>query len=241
MTGITISDAYFSEITLPLGVPVLDVSDFELSKDEMKTLAILPAVRQYYTWFPLKEESDYAVGTSIQVPFPDDETFGAVDIRLNTAAYGAQGTTKNPFVDEVNFRPGGRGQYGTPYDYNMFQSDVYDKMERQAVINKNKAFKVRINEAARTVTGFTNATGVLTIVWAKYSNDFANIPYNRVQEVIWLSQANLLRTLGMIRGQLDADTGADFNYDLFIKRADELEEKVMDKWKNFTKPVILRG
>lgn len=241
MTDITISDANLNEIMLAVGVPVLDVSDFELSKDDIKTLCVLPAARQFYQFFPLKEETDNAIGTSFSIDFPDAETFGALDVRLNTSAYGASGATKNPFVDEVNFRPGYRGLYGTGYDYNTFQSDVYAKLERQTLINKNKAFRVQINESERKVTGYSNAVGTLTIIWAKYSNSFEDIPYNRFQEVIWLAQSNLLRALGMIRGQLDADTGAEFNYDMFIKRADELEEKVMNKWKNFTKPVILRG
>jgi len=241
MTDISISDANFAEIMLAVGVPILDGSDFELTESEIKILCILPTIREFWTWFPLKEEADYSIGTSFDIEFPDTETFGAIDIRLNTAAYGATGVTRNPFVDEVNYRPGYRGLYGTGYDYNTFQSDVYAKLERQAIINKNKAFRVQINESERKVTGYSNAVGILTVIWAKYSNSFEDIPYNRIQEVIWLAQSKLLRVLGMIRGQLDADTGADFNYDMFIKRADDLEEKVMTKWKAFTKPVILRG
>lgn len=241
MTDFTINEENFAKVMLAVGAPILDYSDFEFTVDEIKTLIIKDAVLSFWSWFPIKEESDNSIGTSFAIDFPDAETFGALDVRLNTAAYGAQGVTRNPFVDEVNYRPGYRGLYGTGYDYNTFQSDVYAKLERQTVINKNKAFRVQINESTRQITGYSNAVGILTIIWAKYSNSFEDIPYNRFQEVIWLAQSKLLRALGMIRGQLDADTGADFNYDMFIKRADDLEEKVMTKWKAFTKPVILRG
>jgi len=98
-----------------------------------------------------------------------------------------------------------------------------------------------VDESNRKITGYTNITGELIITWAKHSYNFNEVPLSKLKDVIKLSQSILLRTLGMLRSQVNSGTSNEFNYQSFIDRADKLEEDVMTRWRGLTKVVLIRG
>jgi hypothetical protein len=51
----------------------------------------------------------------------------------------------------------------------------------------------------------------------------------------------VLRALGMLRSQSRSDLPGSIDYDLFMSRADEIEDKIIDKWEEWTKVSITRG
>jgi hypothetical protein len=239
---IDIDEQYINEILRPVGYPVLtlDDDDFELSEEDIKTLCVLPAMREYFRWFPLIEEANYTISGEFSVDFPDSFVFGVTDARLNRLPRGGS-TTNNPFVNERFFSQSRAGAYGTKNDYDLTIARIYERYEKQSFVNVNSAFAVRLDQNNRRLHGYTTISGEMLVTWARWDNQFSKIPYNKLDEVIKLSQSYLLETLGMIRGQMNQGLDVDYNYQLFLDKAETLKEEILSNWKAHTKPIVLRG
>lgn len=258
--NLIISDNYIHEILSSIGYPIIKLEDLaeldETAKNgvadpdkvikNLKELILWPSVREFFKWFPIPYMQEFAAEDSFTLDFPTPETFTVLDVRLNTAGFGVRDSV-NPFVNNSVYRAVnntssyGGGMWGTPYDYDMRQARLYDRMERQSLIDTNKAVRFDIDEQNRQITGFSNIMGKLVITWGLYSEDFSKIPLNRIDEVIMLSKANLLDHLGNIRGMQVSNTPNTFNYQLFLEKAKEYRSRVMDKWQSMTKVIIGRG
>lgn len=242
--AITIPNDVLTEILVVVGIPVIDITDLEMSSDDIKKLLVFPAMRSYFFWFPIRTQEQIIINEStFSFDFPNATTFGVVDARLSTARYRGMGITGSPFVNANNIAISSRynGKYGTQNNYNMNLVNTYEKMERASIISTNKAFRVQVDEQKRKLTGFTNVTGELSITWADYSENWSDIPYFKFDDVKKLAQVNILRAFGMLRGQQNSDVPNAFNYGLFNDKADDLEKEVMERWHKMSKPVILRS
>ncbi len=251
---VNISQDNLQEILSVVGYPLASLKDLEFGDEKatdqeklnnIKQLIIWPSLREYFKWFPLLNIVEYMAEDSIILDFPTPETFTVVDARLNTAGFGVKDSV-NPFVNNSVYRAVnttssyGGGMYGTKYDYDMRISRLYDRMERQSLISTNKAFRLDIDFENRKVVGFSNIMGKLVVSWGCYSEDFNEVPFKRVSEVIKLSQAYLLRYLGNLRGQQISNLPNTFNFSMFLEKADDLEKKVLNKWEKYPKIVVLR-
>lgn len=239
---ITVHEQYKKEILSEIGYPVVKVEDLEFTWDDIVDTCIRPAVRLYFKWFPKREVVHYPITYTFEIDFPDEDTFGVVDARLNKTAFsGATPRSESAFINAMNFHHRSGSRYHHTYDYGTFQARVMERAEGRAAINQYGAFKVDIDEDNRIVHGYSNTPGELTIIWAKFSHNFDEIPYSKLDDVIKLSKANVLRLFYMLRSQLDDDVNVQFDVSDFESRAKDLEESVLDRWKSITKPVVLRG
>ena len=240
MINISVPD--YNRILSAVGYPVVTESDLELSKADIEQNIIEPCVRQYYSWFPLKNIQSYMISAAeFKFKFPNDNVFGVLDARLNP--YNTDyGRSSSPFLNAINYHQGEVRKYGTRYDYGMTEANISKRAWDIAQASYLRALRVEVDQNNREVRGFSNDVGEVIITWAETSDDFSKIPWNRKEEVINLCQANLLRLLSMIRGQISTGTGdVEFNTQLLDDRADKLEEKVMNKWKAMSKVVVMRG
>lgn len=250
---INIQSHYINRIISEAGFPLLKLKDMtELGSDEIsilqnfKELVLWPAMQQFFIWFPVLNKQEYQVSSTFNINFPNTKTFGVTDARLNTAGFIARDVT-NPFVNNSIYRSVsssssyGGGMYGTNNEYEMRSARISERLERQAIIDYNKAFRVNVDEINRTISGFTNVTARVIVTWAEYSEDFDKIPFRRVDEVISLAKAYLLRYLGQLRGQQNSNLPNTFNYQMFLERADKLEKEIIGQWRAKTKVVLIRG
>lgn len=237
---IVIEDQYYYEILTELGYPFVSEEDIEFTRSDIENYFILPAMREYFRWYPVTTEQSVPVSGRFSVPFEDLFTFGIVDARVNNDPSGS-GATGNPLINELTYKHTGSGRYGTRNDYDLTVARIYERMEAQGFINHGRSIKIKVDRKNRRVTGYSNLTGDLIITWAKWDNEFNVIPYNHINEVIALSKAYTLRKVAMLRGQQASNTEIEFNYDMFMQRADELEEGIIEKWRNHTKVVVMRG
>lgn len=237
----TISDSDYQEILSELGVPVVSQDVLEFTREHIEDVFIFPAMREYFSWFPLKLVQSVKVTGDFTLDFPDDFTYGVIDARISTGGVG--GSSGSPFLNEIMIkqRSSSGGLYGTPYDYGTNESYYMERSLKQAQMNTQRVKRLDVDEGNKTVTGYSNIAGELIITWAKYSDDFATIPFRRKTEVINLAKANVLRGFAMLRGQFSSDINVDFNADVFSRRADELYDKTMNKWKRMTKVAISRN
>lgn len=241
---VDIHDTYYKEILSEIGYPVVKEEDLEFTQEDIVDTCIRPAIRLFFTWFPKRAIDRYPITYTFDIDFPDEDTFGVVDARLNKTAFGgATPRSESAFVNSLNYQVMNRSsnKYHSTNDYGMFQAKVMERAEGRAAVNMYGAFKVDVDEDARKVTGYSNTPGELTITWAKMSYNFSDIPQSKLNDVIKLSKANVLRLFAMLRNQLQDDVNIEFDVSEFQSRAQDLEEQVMERWRSMTKPVVIRG
>lgn len=241
MPEIVISPEHFNRVLKPIGYPLITDKDIEFTAESVKDLAIWPAMEEYYIWFPIKEITSQRVDTNFSIPFPDDATYGVIDARINVSGYTGISKTASPFQNELLYKHSTNGKYNTVYDYGFDEVRIAELMKVQANSNFQGTKRIDVNIANRTVEGFSNVGGELLITWAKYSTSFNDIPFKRVRDVIKLAQANLMEMVGMLRGQQNNNTNVEFDYEMFIDKAETYREEVLEKFKQFSKVAVLRG
>lgn len=237
-----ISDQDYFEILTEIGYPVLAEEDLEFARKDIEKYFIYPALREFFIWFPKTETQSSYVSSEFSIDFPDDETYGIVDARINTSISG-DGRTSSPFVNSLYYSQAKSGykMYGTGNDYGVRDASFMERAYNKAVGNRVRVKHLEVDTTNRKLKGYTTINGELIIIWAKESKNFNDVPFIRKTDVLELAKSKVLKGFAMLRSQFDADTGVDFNTSDFISRADDLEEKVMNKWKSISKVTILRN
>lgn len=243
---IIISDSRLNQIKKVLAYPkVLNVL---LSDDEIKSLCIEPAMRLYFTKFPKIEEIDYEIGytTEVTYPFPDVYTFGVVDLRVtNTNITSATGGFSN-FLNLAAYAQTAivnRASYGIKgFNPNFLsQQKLTEQQSLYAMREMNKTIRHKVDIENRHITVFSNMAGKLYINWCKYSDNFDDIRYQYIEDVIKLSQSNLLHhfcdTTDIVTNN---DMTLNINTDILKTRADELKTEVMEKWEQINSIAMIR-
>jgi hypothetical protein len=235
--SIVIEDQYLNLIKKVIASPM--VSTLLLDDEEIKDLCIFPALQRYFTKFPLREEYQTSINGEMSVAFPDDYTFGVLDARVvDIGLLPGSGTS---FWDLVIFQMStsttatikGVGAYGVK-GYNPSQLMQQRDMERyrfKSQQNMYTTIKTRVDTENRRLIVYSSITGALNITWAKYSDDFANVKFERRDDVIKLCQAELLDHLSDSASILsDSGLEININIDALKTRATDLKEKIQEKW-----------
>lgn len=244
--SIIIPEQPLNEIMKSVGFPFVTEADLEVSIDQLKTIAIFPAMKEYFRYFPIKDVDYHQVGGSFEIPFPNHTVYGVTDSRISYSTGSGSINLNNPFraaqlVRDVS-GTNGMGLYGTGFDYGMKSVTPLVRMEQQARLNSWKNFRVRVNYQKKKVSGYTNVTGQLLIEWASYSEDWENIDFIHENDVIQLASANVLDYIGNLRAQeQNNDLPSEFDWQQFLDVATQLKEGVYAKWTATTRPVIIRG
>jgi hypothetical protein len=241
INNIIIDQKYIDEIMSIIGYPIITLESIEYSSDNLEKLVLIPAIRQYYKWFPKTAKTSIFVSGSFEVDFPTSDTFDVVDIRFNSSSFQSdQRPVGNALIDSRNYYRSNYRRYGTKPDYNLRDGVIAETTTNQSMISFWQTVKHNVNYNDHKVEGYVNTPGHINITWAKFSENFADIPLRRLDEVLELCQAYLLEKLTMIRGQMISGLPTDFNYTLFEDKATEMRGRVLDNWKSQTKVSILR-
>lgn len=244
MAIIEISEQNLNEIMTELGFPILELDeDFPYTTEQIKSLAIWPAMKEYYRWFPKTIIKEYPVTGNFSIDFPSEDTYYIVDASLNANGIASGGITSDPFANAMNIQQSSSrtsGMYGTRYDYSISTAFHSKRAEINAMGNSQNAFRIDVHEEERKVSGYSNIGGRLTIVWACIGYNYNNISFRRIDEVKKLASANLLRMLGGLIEMQASDTINELDGANLIDRAEDLEKEVLEKWQNTTKPVVIR-
>ena len=238
---IQLSEKDFNRIIKSVGYPVVKLDDLEYTKEEILELIVEPIVETYYIWFPKKKIESKQVGVGdFEFVFPDESVFGVEDIRFTPHLNGF-GRTSSPFVNAINYHMADHNLYGTRYDYGAEAASFMEDSYERTKMNNLRAIRFDIDEDDRVIRGYSNDVGEIVITWKLMSYDFNNIPIKKKNEVIELCQAELMRSVALIRGQIDDGSGVTLTADELNSRADALEEKVWTHWKSISRVVVLRN
>ena len=237
MSDILIEDNYLNLIKKVIAAPMVD--SLLLDDEEIKDLCIFPVLQRYFTKFPIREEYTASINGETFVVFPDDYTFGVLDARVvDIGLLPGSGTS---FWDLVMFQMStsttatikGVGAYGVK-GYNPSQLMQQRDMERyrfKSQQNMYTTIKTRVDIENRKLIVYSSITGALNVTWAKYSNDFADVKFERRDDVIKLCQAEVLDHLSDSASIL-VDSGLEININIekLSERASKLKEDIQTKW-----------
>lgn len=248
--AITISTENLNQVKKILAFPSTD--QLLLDDDQIKEFAVLPAMTDYFIKFPIKERKQYNTGGTVEsvFDFPDDMTHGVLDARVTDA--GIVTGTGTSFWDMVYFQQlsggslmgGGQGAYGIKgYNpNNVIQTRDQQRMAYKSYQNTYMTVSYDVDEENKKVNIYTTVAGLINITWAKHSDSFEAIKYNRKFEVIKLAQAYLLDHFADTFDIL-SDNALDLtiNVEALKSRSQELKTEVRDLWNSFPDVIALHS
>lgn len=243
---IKIHEKYMEEIKDLTAFPIVD--NILLSDNQIRHLCIRPALRDYFSKFPIQDVIQQNItGAEVILDFPDDFTYGISDIRIVGSGSGGSNGSGSSFFELVKwqnlgggFSQGG-GAYGIPgFNPNsILQQKLENLQAHQSMVNQYTTLKYRVEPHNKKVYAYTSGSGKLNVTWAKYSNDFDAVKYDKINDVIMLCKANLLHHLGMSSNMIEDGADIDVNSDLLIDTAKELRESVFEKWNEYPDIIVL--
>lgn len=246
---ITIEDKHLNQIKKVLAFP--DVDNLLLDDNQIKDYCIAPALQKYFTKFPIKEMTSTPMGSGVEltIPFPDTYTFGVVDARITDI--GMIGGSGGAFWDIVQFQAfqsnairGKTGAYGKRnYNPSALQQATENKRHQyKSYQNAYVTNKITMDYDNRQLLAYSSSSGRLNITWAKYSDDFSKVRYERQQDVIKLCQAELLQNLVDSSDILvDSASEITINVDALKDKAEKLTESVMEKWNEWPDVIYIHA
>jgi hypothetical protein len=228
-----------------VGFPVVSFDDLGITENDALELFIYPAMQFYFTYNPKQYKTSHNITGTVEIPFPSNNTFGVLQARV-----AIEGGNQNPLEGTIKYNPFRPYHYrsleGTnkfnPYDNPYYTRDVHlaERMARMSYISLSKAGNMEIDRGARVLKGFSAISGELVVTWAQCSSDWKDVRFEHEGDVVNLAKAHALRYFGMLNTQMDSNTGVQMNGEVFISRADAIEEKVLEKWQGRTKVVVMR-
>lgn len=249
--AITIDDNDLHYIYSVFGYPTVTLDDIGLfTEDSVKEYVIKQALYEYFRYFPIKQIQSYRVSngnTEGSVDFPDLDTYGVLDCRftlsLDSDVYSNLDTSAtNPFFSfrNVTKKNGGR-RLGSRYSYGFdaIQSTVdwtIDSLSAQ-----KQVFRNYVDHQARTLTYFSQQSGYVVITWAKMSDDVSDVIFRYKRDFLNLCKAELKLYWSEFLTKIDSEFPSSFDADTLKEEGQELKDKIMEKWNNKMKPVIMRG
>lgn len=243
-----ISDDELELILGELGVPFITIDELEYTRDILVKKCVVPAIKDYYTFFPIiKEEAFGSVGSNqeFKVEYPKG-AYAAV--AFFTQGTGASLESVGPFgfyAQAALSGVGYTGKFGNGLRYNKQvpgfvgldnnTSYLMNRAAQQGYINYHRREKILhrfVDEKTGKVyaKGFSTIGGMVNIKWLCWSNDWNDIRFIDMGDVRALATSYALRNIGMLRAQVKSDAPNNIDFSLFNTRATELRDSVMKKW-----------
>jgi hypothetical protein len=245
--SILINTTYLNEIKSVLGYPV-ETGEFLLTDTQIKDLCIAPALRHYFAKFPkvVQSETQIAYSSELFIPFYDDDTYGLVDARITHQEYqDVSGGGFNSFLylaayNNQTYKKNFGVKGYNPNSLSQATLTSYQALKSRAVMERT--IRIHVDLPNRQVIATSNRTGKLLITWAQSSNDFEDVKYNYIKDVIELSQGHMLkhaaRTLGIFQNQ---NMPVNINFDFLNSEGDALLTKIQEKWDQIAGILLIKS
>ncbi len=247
--NIIIDDKVKNRILTAIGYPVLNFSDFgeSYTDDTLKEFVLAPALETYYTYYPeiIPYQVNLSTRNNFEIDFPDDQIYNAINIRLNTVTNSTGSLTGNAFVDNANLiNNSGYGnlrKYGTKNSYGFETANYTRQQQRIYQANRVKDLNYNVDVKEKKITGYSTISGILSIDFVKYNNDFAYIPLIHMQEVIELCQAELQIFIGSLLSLQTDELPNQLDGDELLDKGMSKKEEIIEIWREAGKGVLRRN
>jgi len=241
----TISDYWLNHVKKVLAYPSVD--NIILTDAQIKSFCVYPALREYFTKFPLKETTEHELSTTAdtEIDFDDSDTYGVIDARVvgkETISGSGSSFWDLVYYNQMGLSPMRGSSYGLP-KYNpggRKQAIQLGKLAASSQANE-ATFDIRIDHENSQVIIHTNSHGKANITWAKMSSDFDNVRFVYKLDVVKIAQAYLLEHLAMLTGMINTNIEISVNSDMLADKAKELREEVIEKWNSIPDIIVIRS
>lgn len=244
--SITIDQENYEYVLSILGFPFIDPSTLNVPYDEttVKQYCIQPAMKEYFKWFPIKEEESVSVGSGGrgEKAYPDTYTYSVAYSAFTSQADSiatSQLGIGNPWITSRSYSTSS-GMFGSRYDYGFSSTIGTTRNSDDIQRNANRVVRIVPNDNQRKVEYYSSEGGSIEIVWAKWSDNFTDVPWLHQKEVLELSQAELLLWLARVLQQTNPELPTEFNYEDMRTEGEDIKDRIMTKWKSYTKGVAMR-
>lgn len=258
--NIYIDDDQYYQIMQVIGQPFIKDRELEYNRQAILKLAVEPALRMYYTYFPLIQEqviNTYASG-DFMIPYPTQpypaykaiawiSSAGAnmrgasmnglsplaalgTDVSLYTRA-----STGNKFAQGVRYNksvPGytGEGTGGGTSAYSELATAWPIANTMKNILRREKLSKIHIPGQGLFAKGYSTVSGYLNIRWLCWSRDFNDVEFEDWSKVVHLCQAFVKKSIGSIRELLRTDSNIPFKEGM-AKEGDTEIESIEKEWR----------
>lgn len=250
---VIISERDLNLILTNTGVPFINLEELEYNRNQILELMVLPAVLEYFKWHPIIDVQSFPVRPArFEIPIPS--TAFTAERAYLLPGYPSTSKGGNPlsfYFNEMYYAMNSTGTFTIPThgprkrhgfaDTDALSTRILDRAVRKGAANIASRTRIRVEHVGKKIVGYSTAAGMLEVEWASFSNKWEYIPFNRQSEVRELATSYALRNLAMLRSQARTDIPGTLDYQGFLDRANQLEEKIITLWQSTTKPVIIRS
>lgn len=251
-TDIIIDDDTYFQILKVIGVPFVRESELEYNRQAILKLAVEPALRLYYTHFPITQEQvikGLSVG-DFMIPYPT-EPYPAYDVvTWKTSPGPMQGSMAvngmsplaglgtdiglytraaagNTFAQGIRYNkavPGytGEGTSGGTSAFSELATAWPIANTMRNVMAREKLSKVRVPGQGLFAKGYSTKSGILNLLWLCWSRNFDDVDFADWTKVVQLCQAHVKATIGPIRELLRTDSNIPFKDGITKEGLDEI-------------------
>lgn len=259
-TDIIIDDDQYYQIMQVVGMPFIKEREMEYNRQAILKLAIEPALRMYYTYFPIIDERTYSEISAgdFMIPYPTKPwpaykavawktTAGPItgaaaingisplaalgtDINLYTRA-----ASGNRFSQGLHYNkpvPGftGEGTGGGTSAFSELATAWPIANTMKNMMRREHLQKVNVPGKGYFAKGYSTTSGFLNITWLCWSRNFDDIDAEDWYKVLQLCQAHVKKSIGAIRGLLRTDSNLPFREGMEKEGADEIDA-IEKEWK----------
>lgn len=241
----TISDYWLNHVKKVLAYP--SVENIILTDDEIKAYCVYPALREYFTKFPIRETTEHELSTSddTEIDFDDADTFGIIDARVvgkETISGSGASFWDLVYYNQMGLSPMRGSSYGLPkYNPNGRKQAIQNNKLATSSQANEATFDIRIDYNNSQIIIHTNSHGKANITWAKMSSDFNDIRFVFKMDVIELSQSYLMEHLAMATGIINTNIEISVNSDLLLSESKEIKERIREKWASYPDIIVIRS
>lgn len=244
----------------PLGYPFITEDELEYTRDQIMELAVKPALIRYFKWFPkLMVQQVTLSGKEQEVEYPTN-AYGVEHFSVQQGSVGLMGSSSgevsNTFLryfDEMMYIGGMgagitgsyNGLYSPTTQTSTVETLVTGRAAQQAYTNYSHRYSLHTvikEDGKRYLNFYSNKRGRAQITWAMQTYDWNDTELARRTELIKLIQAEIKLLFANLRRLAKGDIPGKFDYDTWIREANEDIKAVDDDWKQIVKfSGILRG
>ncbi len=250
-TDIIIDDDQYYQIMQVIGQPWVKDRELEYKRQAILKLAVEPALRMYYTYFPLIQEQvlphrmgDFlipyitkpypAYKAIVWVTSPGGVSKGAMSanglnpltaLGSDIALYNrsANGGSAGFNIKYNKPVPGWTGQHVTGISaFNELSTAWPTANTLKNLMRREKVSKIHIPGQGLFAKGYSNLSGYLNIRWFCWSRDFNDVEFEDWNKVVQLCQAHVKFSIGAVRDLLNPDSNIKFRDGLQKEGATEI-------------------
>lgn len=251
-TNIFIDDDQYYQIMQVIGQPYIKDSELEYKRQAILKLAVEPALRMYYTYFPLIQEQviQHNMGDYL-IPYPTKPypAYKAIAWVTSAGAKGAAslngmsplaalGTDMSLYTRAATGSKYAQGlRYNKPVPGFTGESvsngqSAYSELATawpiantmKNIMRREKLSKIHIPGQGIFAKGYSTMSGFLNIRWLCWSRDFDDVEFEDWSKVIRLCQAHVKFSIGAIRDLLRNDSNIPFREGIQKEGQQEIAE-----------------